>query len=180
MDLPTLPSRHHIPKLLVQLGLDGIGLEVGVDQGKFSKVILENSRLSLLVSLDFWQSQEAYDEAYKRLSIYDQRSCLMKTWSEVGLTLFPDSFFDFIYIDSWHGYKPVKRDMGWWVKLKPGGIFAGHDYVEYVISPKGEVWIFGVIQAVNEFSREKQIKIFTTQNENCKTWYCQKRMVDEM
>lgn len=53
MDLPTLPSRHHIPKLLVQLGLDGIGLEVGVDQGKFSKVILENSRLSLLVSLDF-------------------------------------------------------------------------------------------------------------------------------
>lgn len=97
----------------------------------------------------------------------------MKTWSEVGLTLFPDSFFDFIYIDSWHGYKPVKRDMGWWVKLKPGGIFAGHDYEEQWVDPAGKVYIMGVIQAVTELSQDQQVKIILTQDRP-RSWYCRK------
>jgi predicted O-methyltransferase YrrM len=37
--------------------------------------------------------------------------------------------FDFIFIDAAHDYDSVVKDRAaWWPKLKPNGIFAGHDY----------------------------------------------------
>jgi|LakMenEpi03Aug12_release.lakeMendotaPanAssembly.Ray.scaffolds.fasta_scaffold1086252_2 predicted O-methyltransferase YrrM len=43
--------------------------------------------------------------------------------------IFPDSYFSFIFIDAGHSYDQVTKDLKqWFPKLKPGGIFAGHDY----------------------------------------------------
>jgi len=54
---------------------------------------------------------------------------------------FQDSAFDFIYIDGSHKEEDIERDLQLFLpKLKPGGIIAGHDYVE--------AWP-GVIRAVN-------------------------------
>tara|TARA_R110000868_G_scaffold18657_3_gene81656 strand:+ start:138 stop:2372 length:2235 start_codon:yes stop_codon:yes gene_type:complete len=42
---------------------------------------------------------------------------------------FADGSLDFIFIDAAHDYDSVVKDLAtWWPKLKPGGIFAGHDY----------------------------------------------------
>ena len=42
---------------------------------------------------------------------------------------FADGSFDFIYVDARHDYRGVAVDIAeWWPKLRPGGIFAGHDY----------------------------------------------------
>jgi predicted O-methyltransferase YrrM len=41
------------------------------------------------------------------------------------------TLFDFIFIDAAHDYESVKTDIqGWMTKVKPGGILAGHDYVD--------------------------------------------------
>jgi hypothetical protein len=53
-----------------------------------------------------------------------------------------------VFVDAAHDYISVVEDLGfWWPKIRPGGIFAGHDYFEQTA---------GVKQAVDEFvSREK-------------------------
>lgn len=56
--------------------------------------------------------------------------------------LYPDESLDFVYLDAGHDYADVHKDIdAWRLKVKSGGILAGHDYtVEFP----------GVIQAVNE------------------------------
>ena len=46
-----------------------------------------------------------------------------------ALANFPDGSLDFVYIDGAHDFKNVAMDVCEWVKkVRPGGIFFGHDY----------------------------------------------------
>lgn len=56
--------------------------------------------------------------------------------------LFGDGSCDFVFIDADHAYEPVLEDLkAWFPKVKPGGVFAGHDYS----------WEYpGVLRAVKE------------------------------
>jgi hypothetical protein len=70
---------------------------------------------------------------------------------------FEDGSLDFIYIDAAHDYESVKKDLAaWFPKLKPGGIFSGHDYPwhevkkavsehavanDYSVTQVGRVWV---------------------------------------
>ena len=48
--------------------------------------------------------------------------------SEEAVAEFPDNSLDFIFIDGDHRYAEVKKDLiMWYPKLKPGGVFCGHD-----------------------------------------------------
>lgn len=59
--------------------------------------------------------------------------------------LFPENYFDLIFIDADHSYEAVKADIEAWLpRLKENGILCGHDYDE-----KGESWP-GVHKAVHE------------------------------
>jgi cephalosporin hydroxylase len=72
--------------------------------------------------------------------------------------LYPDNSLDFVFIDASHDYENVKKDLeAWYPKVKSGGIFAGHDYVD--------VWK-GVIQAVDEFLEKKKYSL------NIKSEFC--------
>lgn len=54
---------------------------------------------------------------------------LIENISVEAVKMFPDNYFDFIYIDGDHSYKSVSEDMGlWYPKLRVGGLFAGHDF----------------------------------------------------
>lgn len=49
--------------------------------------------------------------------------------SPTAAFLFPDEYFQFIFIDAGHSYEQVTRDLdAWWPKLKTGGLIGGHDY----------------------------------------------------
>jgi SAM-dependent methyltransferase len=70
---------------------------------------------------------------------------------------FADESLDFIHIDAAHDYDSVVKDLAaWYPKLKPGGIFSGHDYPwhevkkavgehaaanDYTVARVGRCWI---------------------------------------
>jgi hypothetical protein len=55
---------------------------------------------------------------------------------------YEDLSLDFVFLDADHAYDAVRHDLAaWWPKLRPGGLFAGHDYV----------WSRGVRAAVDAF-----------------------------
>lgn len=85
----------------------------------------------------------------------------IKSDSSEGAKFFEDGTVDMVFIDASHEYEYVKRDLeAWWPKVKPGGIFAGHDFF----------YAPGVRQAVEEFFRSKG-REFRTINQS---WYVEK------
>ena len=49
------------------------------------------------------------------------RISFCRNLTSVCVHLFPDGYFDFIYVDASHDYKSVSEDLRlWWPKLKKG------------------------------------------------------------
>lgn len=112
-----------------------IGIELGVAEGVFSERVLEKSEIGFLYGVDMYAGDrghdiEQYKRALRRLARFRGRSTLLHMRFDQALDLFPDAYFDFIYVD---GYAHTGEEGGatfhnWWPKLKPGGVFAGDDY----------------------------------------------------
>lgn len=85
---------------------------------------------------------------------------------------FDDVYFDVIYIDADHTYEGIKRDLlDWWPKLKIGGVFSGHDYCNNKIKNEAQQVVeFGVVQAVDEFIKEKGIQNLHVTAEGTASW----------
>jgi predicted O-methyltransferase YrrM len=59
---------------------------------------------------------------------------------------FADGSLDFVFLDARHTFEEVRQDLAsWWPKLRPGGLFAGHDYAHWP----------GVRAAVDAFVAER-------------------------
>lgn len=166
------------------LNLKGLGIEIGVQEGKFSKVILDNSNLHLIL-LDGWrffkdgyleggnvpndQHNKYLNETLSNLiAPHEGRFTLMRELSQTAHQFFRDEFFDFIYLDSNHSYDFVTQELeNWWPKVKVGAILAGHDFVDRDAG-------FGVKSAVLNFCRRKDIKINVCDTGCCPTWFIKK------
>ena len=177
--------RHQLPTLLNFLHLTGEGVEVGVRDGAYSEIILHYGDLFKLYSVDPWREfskdvyndgsnveQKKQDELYeytkKRLEQFGARSEILRKTSGEAAPLFKDNSLDFVYIDANHSYEAVQEDIAlWWPKLKEGGVFAGHDYVNGLFEPQG---LFGVKRAVDEFAKTNKQKVYKTP-EKWPTWY---------
>lgn len=125
-------QRDDIADLLAE---GGVGIELGVAEGYFSRKILERSKLEFLYSVDMYAGDRGHDVAQYRkaletLAPYRARNMLIKMRFDEALPLFPDDYFDFIYIDGYAhtGEESGKTFFDWFPKLKVGGIFAGDDY----------------------------------------------------
>jgi hypothetical protein len=182
IDLDNISSRDDLIKILKP---NGNGIEIGVRDGLYSSFILNNCPNLKLYLLDCWDEQDPkiYNDLYcdnrthaenlKKTIInifpYFQRTRIIKGYSEEFANSFEDNYFDFIYIDANHSYEAAKFDINkWYQKLKKGGLFAGHDYLDIY---KDKEQIFGVKQAVDEFAKENNLKIYHTKEKIWKSWF---------
>lgn len=169
-----MKNRNQIPTLFKS----GIGIEVGVNIGKFSETILNNSGLDILYSIDPWKKldgytdllnttqkdwDDRYEETKERLAKFGDRSKIIRKTSEQAQHDFENGSVDFIYIDADHTYDACKKDLRiWWPKVKKGGMLSGHDYRN---APRD----CRVKKAVNEFVDENNLDLKLTQGGN-KSW----------
>lgn len=197
LDNVSCPTKRELATLVNNIYPNGIGVEIGVLRGDYSKMILEEWKHGTLYLVDTWRhiseyidmngrdDQYHYDcmiETAKNINNYQNRAHMIRMGSAESAKLFPNEYFDFIYIDADHSYEAVKQDLEvWWPKIKKGGIFSGDDF----IPEDGDIWLvnnsdgssqyagkFGVRKAVTEFSNEYGLKIYSTTDEPYwKQWY---------
>lgn len=150
--------------------------EIGVWQGDNAVHIIENFTISTLYLIDpyrewvdkdsNWYSQEDIDKVkwtahWKAQQAMTKRSTtvhevmFIEKTSDEALQEIPKC--DLVYVDGNHEYEYVKRDMqNYWGKVVDGGILAGDDYRKS--KP-------GVIRAVDEFVKERNLKVTIKHND---------------
>ncbi|MBL9152217.1 MAG: class I SAM-dependent methyltransferase [Verrucomicrobiales bacterium] len=183
---PVLVDREELPLLLNVLNLRGEGVEIGVQRATFSSRLLDGWAGARLHSVDPWRTfddpayvdkanaaqevQDAiYETARQRLARFGERSAIIRATSAEAAPRFADRSLDFVYIDAQHHYEAVCEDIALWhPKLKPGGILAGHDYLDGVVA--GD--LFGVKRAVDEFAAAAGLPVWVTLEKEYATWIC--------
>lgn len=77
-------------------------------------------------------TQADWDKKYRKtcqLMMLFPKLHIIRAMSIEAVSIFPDNYFDMVFIDADHCYKAVTRDIGLWLpKVKPGGFFCGDDY----------------------------------------------------
>ena len=152
---PSIRTRWELLKFVKPFG---IGVELGVASGAFSRIILDHSALGYLYSIDMYANKSHTTEEYKRalrlLSPHKERNQLLRMRFDEALDLFPDEHFDFIYVDGFAstGEEDGKTMHDWYMKLAPGGLMGGHDY--------GPEWPL-VIKSADRFAAEHELQLFT-------------------
>lgn len=129
------------PYLLSELEVK-VGVEIGVEKGKFADSLLRKIPDLKLYGVDCWETSKEYrktfidrtvqyeKEAREVLAKHGDRSVLIKKYSLDAVKDFEDESLDFIFIDGNHDFQNVTNDIvEWSKKVKKGGIISGHDYV---------------------------------------------------
>jgi SAM-dependent methyltransferase len=143
------------------------GAEIGVCQGQTSATLLEALPALGLVMVDtwtapaqtstYWRSRDsiarrpqawfgAQLETAKSLTDFArERRVILQLDSAEAAELIEDGSLDFLFVDADHSYEGCSRDLlAWERKVRPGGLFAGHDWA----NPTSPQW--GVQRAVWE------------------------------
>lgn len=155
----------------------GIVGEVGIWKGKTARFILRSDvpSLKLYWGIDQFKSlgqehghmgllsMNDWDGHYLRECLdmyYFDRFRIIRATSEDASKVFPDNYFDLLFIDASHFAIDVENDIKVWLsKVKVGGFLTGHDYgnrhvevkptVDRILgieniqtTPLGFVWIY--------------------------------------
>lgn len=140
-----------------------VGVEIGVDEGKYSEIICEANPQMKMYGVDPYELYRGYTEyetAEELKKAYEEaKNCLSKFPKYIfvnkssmdAVKNFADGSLDFVYIDANHADPYITWDIeGWSKKVKSGGIVSGHDYTE------GNDW--KVVEAVNKHINDNHIK----------------------
>jgi len=107
-----ITTREKFGNLVQQYYRTGVGAEIGVERGIFSRSILSQWSGTLL-TVDMWVHEQIYAEALKNLS--GQPRCMMVKSSSVEASKkIMDGALDFVYIDADHSYESCKEDLLAW------------------------------------------------------------------
>lgn len=147
----VLPDR---TELLRRLPANGVVAEVGAAFGDYTSEIMAINRPRILHLVDVWSS-DRYREGLERIrtrfreELEDGRLVINTGLSTERLPDFPDGTFDWVYIDTNHGYPVTWQELLICdAKVKQDGYIAGHDFCTgNVVTPVP----YGVIEAVCRF-----------------------------
>lgn len=117
-----------------------VGVEIGVESGRYAKVLFEHNPGLRLYGVDPWETYDGYREhvtpekqeqllaaAKSRLINHDWIP--IRNYSVPAASQFEDQSLDFVYIDGNHDFLHVVEDLtAWTPKVRSGGIIAGHDF----------------------------------------------------
>lgn len=197
-------DRSEFLNLLNKLCPKGRGVEIGVFKGDFSKEVLGKWNGKLFM-VDVWRELgdeyidssnhknhlDAYEKTMENIRGFEDRGIMIRSTSKDCIDLFEDNSLDFVFIDANHAYDFIKEDINlWFPKVKKGGIFSGHDYMNldwtqppflengkdkhiYTNTFSGQViynGVFGVNPAVDEFCGDNGYELNIT-NEWFGTWW---------
>lgn len=130
-----------------------IGVYLGHSMAYMATLAKESGKKITIYAVDTFEGSEEhkisgisffYDAFCKSIFDLGLRSYVIPVYSPsvcaAGFDYIPD--LDFCFIDAAHDYENVKADiLAWRMKVKPGGVIAGHDYCS--------AWP-GVMDAVDE------------------------------
>lgn len=118
------------------------GAEIGVEEGKYSEVLLRTIPGLHLTCVDPWLVYPEYRSRLDQEQVDGLRaSCLrrLSPWANVrfielrsveAARLVDDGSLDFVYIDANHSLEHVVADIAAWSpKVRKGGIVSGHDWI---------------------------------------------------
>lgn len=169
--------------LLNKLELTGEAVEVGVQRGEFAHQLLAQWQGRRLHLVDPWRHLSDYSDIANgpdsehetnlrhtrdRLASYEGRYQIHRALSSEAIDRFQDESLDFVYLDANHSLAAVRDDLRlWFPKVKPGGILAGHDFLDGNL-PEGQ---FGVATAVRQFADERNLALQLTDDPPWLSWY---------
>lgn len=164
-------KRHALLKLLPT---GGVGVEIGVNRGAYSKKILEFAAPRKLHLIDPWPVDSS-DEYIKTYSVRDDMQAhfemvkaefadriergevvLHRKYSRDCSDSFADGQFDFVYVDGMHSYAACIEDLRLYgPKVRGTGLLMGHDFSN---TEMGRRKRFGVVRAVSEFVAQSEFR----------------------
>lgn len=145
-------------QFLTAIGHRRICAELGVQAGGHAKQMMQFLRPDELHLIDCWQYQDDYEDianvpqekqdqifytAQQRMNPYSDRVTFHREFTVPAMNLFPNFYFDLVYIDANHQVDAIYNDIIACVpKMKEHGVIAGHDFSHRWIS---------VVEAVKQF-----------------------------
>jgi lipopolysaccharide biosynthesis glycosyltransferase len=147
-DCVLLKDRTELIKHVNSLYPNGVGVEVGVQRGDYSRTILENWDCRKLYLVDPWDDYEDYsydfgavsqekhddnlDVTKENIEPYEHKVEIIRDFSVEASDEFNKESLDFVYLDARHDAEGIRKDIEhWWPLIKKGGMLAGHDYANY-------------------------------------------------
>lgn len=132
-------QRASIGYVAKKYGVPKIAAEIGAQEAIYSEVMLYYYPIKYLILVEpylqyfngEWIVTEEMQKQYflraiERMRQFQGRYGFLIMTSEQASELFPDNFFDLVYIDADHKYESAKQDIAlWYPKTK---LLSGHDY----------------------------------------------------
>ena len=159
-------------------------LEIGSFKGDFAAYLSEAFDPSTLYIVDPWQGNimsgdqdgnnvETYDGERLATGVAERfsKDPRVQVRRKFSYDLSPEDIsheaLDMVYIDGDHSYEGVRRDLGIaWNMVCYGGFICGHDYMMNPAKAKHH-YDFGVKRAVDEFVKERGLRIWALMMDGC-------------
>ena len=162
----------------------GVGAEIGVCKGANASTLLRVTKPKKLHLVDVWvrdpltEIHHPEDLHYNDWEsdvrdlfsneINNNSVIIHKIASIEFLNSLNDNYLDWIYLDSDHSYDNVSQEIALSIlKVKKGGIIAGHDFVVHE-----EAWKSGVVRAVIEEIQRGTIQMCFITDEKFPSYLC--------
>lgn len=163
---PTLSTRSQLATLVPNTG-QSMMIELGVARADFAVELMRENPSARYIGIDRYSDHHGDDEylfAWSRISA--SGGSLVRSTFSASLSL-PLPLSDLIYVD---GYAHTGQESGqtlrdWYPRVRPGGVFAGHDY-DLKWKP--------TMEAVDEFVRSNGLKLSIIREKPYSSWWVRK------